>query len=453
MSRIVNSIEEYLEATDDSKGICFFRGQANKAWAIQPSLYRNDNFMIFENQMLEELAIKHPREFSSLRGTYPQLLKSQHYGLPTRLLDITTNPLIALYFAVTDDTVGNKDGHVLIINDQGLDPEFSEARKQAIALIATNSNNISFDEIISKLNLDESRIESFLLPEVFIEKTTYEDSNDRSFLQGGHTIIFNAAIIDGVVRKDIKHTIPQEFIREEFLIPYQCKTTLKAQLDLNFGISEKTLLLSIENTTSAIKNMYYSDNNSYIPPFEIEQTDEFNADVYLGQKYTYPVITKIIYAIDKNNSTMQYRVFVNKDDLRYLNLICIARHSQKYFSVGDPLEIKWFYGYDAKRIYDRNKENSKKIVVSTTIESMDIIIDAYKNAPWNPASKKRCQAAKRKLNDLICGDAEVQKLYDVSYQLAGELMAYLLGDLTSYRPKRTEALFDQYHYELGKFQN
>jgi hypothetical protein len=41
----------------------------------------------------------------------------QHYGVPTRLLDWTENPLVALYFAVEDDhpDLKNKDGALWVL--------------------------------------------------------------------------------------------------------------------------------------------------------------------------------------------------------------------------------------------------------------------------------------------------------------------------------------------------
>lgn len=52
----------------------------------------------------------HPDEF--LGNRFDSLVKMQHFGMPTRLLDTTTNPLVALYFACESEKQTNKDGVV-----------------------------------------------------------------------------------------------------------------------------------------------------------------------------------------------------------------------------------------------------------------------------------------------------------------------------------------------------
>ena len=52
--------------------------------------------------MYQELVIRCPEYFSSCKSHLDFLVEMQHYGLPTRLLDFTFNPLIALYFACED---------------------------------------------------------------------------------------------------------------------------------------------------------------------------------------------------------------------------------------------------------------------------------------------------------------------------------------------------------------
>ena len=118
---IIRSVSEYLEhlskikmepKTTFSVG-CFtlFRGQANANWLLSPSLYRQNLFEA-ENLLLTEIKHICPNEFGDNR--FDSLVKMQHFGMPTRLLDVTTNPLVALYFACESSEQSNKDGIVYI---------------------------------------------------------------------------------------------------------------------------------------------------------------------------------------------------------------------------------------------------------------------------------------------------------------------------------------------------
>ena len=78
----------------------FYRGQADSAWHLSPKLYREGLFKK-ENVLLSELTRLSPDSFAGMNH-FDSLVKMQHYGLPTRLLDMTQNPLIALYFACVD---------------------------------------------------------------------------------------------------------------------------------------------------------------------------------------------------------------------------------------------------------------------------------------------------------------------------------------------------------------
>lgn len=117
----IRSVSEYLEClskikmepkTTFSVG-CFtlFRGQANVNWLLSPSLYRQNLFEA-ENLLLTEIKHICPNEFGDNR--FDSLVKMQHFGMPTRLLDVTTNPLVSLYFACESSEQSNEDGIVYI---------------------------------------------------------------------------------------------------------------------------------------------------------------------------------------------------------------------------------------------------------------------------------------------------------------------------------------------------
>lgn len=79
------------------KSNLFFRGQANFNWKVQPGIVRNNPK--FEVEYFSETLRHFPYEFESEPTYVEQLARMQHFGLPTRLLDITENPYIALFFA------------------------------------------------------------------------------------------------------------------------------------------------------------------------------------------------------------------------------------------------------------------------------------------------------------------------------------------------------------------
>jgi len=87
----------------------WWRGHADAVnWVLRPSVFRkrrngqpyDENALIDNFQMRAFGRLGHrPRPCSDLEW----LFLAQHYGLPTRLLDWTESPLVALYFAVSEE--------------------------------------------------------------------------------------------------------------------------------------------------------------------------------------------------------------------------------------------------------------------------------------------------------------------------------------------------------------
>lgn len=113
---VVNSVAEYvaeLAQLDRQEGTeTFYRGHADKDWKLIPSILRTRKGPRVEDQLFREMVAHEPQSFSECRSALDHLVQMQHYGLPTRLLDVTMNPLVALYFACEETTPHPADGAV-----------------------------------------------------------------------------------------------------------------------------------------------------------------------------------------------------------------------------------------------------------------------------------------------------------------------------------------------------
>jgi len=112
---VINNLYEYLEILDKVPRLYIFRGQENFNWEVIPSLARYPSVLRdfkywyeFENYILEEFQ-KYSIRFFNDKPTkdIDWLVLAQHHGLPTKLLDWTLNPLVALYFAVNNSYCKN----------------------------------------------------------------------------------------------------------------------------------------------------------------------------------------------------------------------------------------------------------------------------------------------------------------------------------------------------------
>lgn len=114
VNTLINNLRHIQEQLKDKlKGVSiFYRGHANKDWTLTPGVYRSDSAIKMEDYLVHDLIRHCPMEFNNCNSSFEKLVKMQHYELPTRLLDISMNPLVALYFAAASEK--DKDGELLL---------------------------------------------------------------------------------------------------------------------------------------------------------------------------------------------------------------------------------------------------------------------------------------------------------------------------------------------------
>lgn len=145
-----------------------FRGHADQSWLLEPTAFRSGSHGI-ENivhlRMWKDLASR----FVSPKPTSPLewLVLAQHYGIPTALLDWTSNPLTALFFAAYGGSASGIDGEIIGASRDFFNDDATRAFANPFGLLegddpilidasGMNSRSIAQDSYMSLHHIDDS---------------------------------------------------------------------------------------------------------------------------------------------------------------------------------------------------------------------------------------------------------------------------------------------------------
>ena len=251
----------------------FYRGESITEWNLRPSALRSDYTWDKESFYYHEIQARCPGEFKK-SSFLNNLVTMQHYGCPTRLLDITSSPLIALYFACESNQ--HRDGTVIIFPIIQGSIAYSDSDK---ALILSCLSHFSKNEQksliseISSINQDKS-INYAALPhynkliqEIKIEKPSFQaqinigDLLNPLFVQPNMTNsrILNqhgAFILSGICSNlDLcSKQLNSRVAKHRIIIKAPAKREILKQLDI-IGINIGTVYPNIEKVAEYLKSI------------------------------------------------------------------------------------------------------------------------------------------------------------------------------------------------------
>ena len=271
----VTSVAEFARALADiplAPGRTrFFRGHSDyKKYKLEPSVFRKPHLIENEESLIQEAKIRCPLDLPSSLSFIEVLVRLQHYGLPTRLLDLTANSLVALYFACKHKE--KTEGEVLVLDIPNDQVKFHDSdtvtvlaniarrpKEFDVAALPADKDGFNADPEVGKLLHDirsdkpafRSIIEPPDLRRVVAVRTRLD--NARIARQEGAFLLFGA---DGGKSKPAK--VPEDWLvcgTAAQRIIFSNKHQLKREL-LSFGVSEQSLFPELESQAAAIVARY-----------------------------------------------------------------------------------------------------------------------------------------------------------------------------------------------------
>jgi len=253
----VSRFKEILTRYKSYKNI-LYRGQKNKDWDISCSLSRDTGFLNNENNIIDEVIKERQSDFANCKLPIEYLAKMQHYGLPTRLVDLTTSELCALYFAVEDDAE-KSDGIVYIFVDNKLH-QYNDKEINVLTMLAFNEKSHAnkmckkYFEMFDATMEEEEFLEICRGNYIIKPDSLFGNDNNRLLVQQGTFLVCGNTVIGREIVNSLNF-IDRNQATETIIIPYEYKNSIRDELD-SIGISTRTVYPELPTYAEYIKQKF-----------------------------------------------------------------------------------------------------------------------------------------------------------------------------------------------------
>ena len=239
--------DSWVEEIGRYRSRCAYRGLSDVHYPLATTLIRlGGNYASLEKHLLRNFRKYAHRNVVQRDSVWNWLSVAQHYGLPTRLMDWTYSPFVALHFATADLERFDRDGVIWGVNYLRTHELVPERLRERLDREGANVFTVEMlsEEVSSLAELDALCNEPFAL---FFEPPSIDDRIVNQFaffsLLSDATVAFDDWLAD----------LPLLALR--VIIPAALKWEIRDKLDQS-NITERVLFPGLVGLTAWLKRHY-----------------------------------------------------------------------------------------------------------------------------------------------------------------------------------------------------
>ena len=356
----------------------YFRGEVEEFPNREPSILRDEGYLENEGCMYQEMMQMYGEQMKNAYRYIGKLALLQHNNVPTRLLDITVDPFVALYFACEQNGIANdKDGYVFMYIRNG-----KSCNSPDVYILSLHAcfPELSYKEIAEKVwqelkvSYTEEKIQQVIHTPLFVKRSKdLSVGNSRIQAQKGCFFICADYEKGGLITLD---SIPPVMI---YRIPASYKAGIRDELDKEEKINVCSIYPEMPSGGAYLRAKYrtvrYEVSEKDYTVYDISQKTHCRRDTDLRIivkedlpiKWAKQIVRHVCEGYKSSSDVIWIYVGVSKEDMLLYNWRITGRWINPLWkNTGiDPLkerdgEFSWENQSGTSIISEYNEENVYK---------------------------------------------------------------------------------------------